>query len=419
MRDPALIRKSPTQKSPTNKPHVLVLNSGSSSLKFAVYALGTAEELKLFGKLTRIGLPDGRFEATVDHHLPRISHPDLPDHATAVGVLFDWLERQHGLCLVAIGHRLVHGGSEYRAPQLVTPDLLAALRPLIPFAPDHLPVELSLIEATGRLYPQVPQVACFDTAFHQAMPDRAKRLPLPRHLAAEGLVRYGFHGLSYEYVLRQLALDAGPVAAQGRLILAHLGNGASMAAVRFGQPVDTTMGFTPAGGLMMGTRSGDLDPGVPLYLLANGYAAPAALSHLLNAESGLLGVSGSSADMTDLLAQAPQHPPAAEAIELFCYLARKQLGAMVAVLNGLDTLVFTGGIGEKSPEIRATICAQLDFLGIALDPARNAANAAIISPAGHTPVVRVIPTNEELIIALQTRQVLAALPVSQIPDCHE
>ncbi len=393
-------------KSAVPRPHLLILNSGSSSLRFAVYALDAGEELRLSGKLTRIGLPGGRFEAIVAPHAPRLSQPDLPDHPAALAVLLDWLLRQPGLCLSAVGHRLVHGGPTYRTPRRVTPELLADLRPLIPFAPNHLPAEISLIEAVTSRYPDLPQVVCFDTAFHRPMPARARRLPLPRHLADEGLMRYGFHGLSYEYVLNQLTQDAGPEAAHGRVLLAHLGNGASMAAVRDGESLDTTMGFTPTGGLMMGSRTGDLDPGVLLYLLANGHADATSLTRLLNDESGLFGVSGISPDMAELLEAAPRSVPAAEAIELFCYLARKQLGGLAAVLNGLDTLVFTGGIGENAPAIRAAICADLDYLGLALDPARNAANAAVISPEGHRPVVRVIATNEELMIARHTRQEL-------------
>ncbi|MCY7355980.1 MAG: acetate/propionate family kinase [Rudanella sp.] len=413
---------TPDKKSAAQRHHLLVLNGGSSSLKFAVYELNGDEEVWLSGKLTRIGLPDGQFTTIDANHQTHTTQHDLPDHTTALAVLFDWLHAQPNLQLSAAGHRLVHGGPTYRVPQRVTPQLLANLRSLIPFAPDHLPAEINLIEAVIRLYPDLPQVVCFDTAFHQTMPDRAKRLPIPRHLADEGLIRYGFHGLSYEYVLGQLAREAGGAVAQGRILLAHLGNGASMAAVRQGESIDTTMGFTPTGGLMMGTRSGDLDPGVLLYLLrsdggpaaavrpddsANGHLAAPGLSRLLNDESGLRGVSGISSDMAELLEQAPQSAPAAEAIELFCYLAKKQLGGLVAVLNGLDTLVFTGGIGENAPAIRAGICAQLDFLGIALDAQRNADNAAVISPEGHTPVVRVIPTNEELMIARHTRQILA------------
>ncbi len=384
---------------------ILVLNCGSSSLKFAVY---TADEQRwLSGKLTNIGLPNSRFETTDRHQRTQFRQYDSPDHATALIVLFDWLQKQMNGPLRGVGHRLVHGGASYQTPQRVTPELLTDLRALIPLAPDHLPAEIKLIEAVSRLYPDLPQVVCFDTAFHQTMPDQARHLPLPRHLTDEGLVRYGFHGLSYEYVLHQLIQDAGCHSAQGRVIIAHLGNGASMVALRQGESLDTTMGFTPTGGLMMSTRSGDLDPGVLLYLLARKQMSISELSHLLQEESGLLGVSGISSDMHQLLQQEPRNPAAAEAVNLFCYIALKQLGGLVAVLNGLDTLVFTGGIGEQAPAIRSRICDQLGYLGVTLDSQRNAGNETIISPEGHTPVVRVIPTNEEWVIARHTRKLLS------------
>ncbi|GAB4033140.1 acetate/propionate family kinase [Spirosoma gilvum] len=382
---------------------LLVLNSGSSSIKFAVYNLD--EHRIASGKLTRIGQNQGLFERTGLLHT-QTSPLALPDHAAALNTLFNWLHQQGNLKIEAVGHRIVHGGEHYWAPQQVTPQLLADLRLLVPLAPDHLPAEISLIEAVAERYPQLPQVVCFDTAFHHTIPAVARRLPLPRQLAEEGLVRYGFHGLSYEYVLTRLNQEAGAQVANGRVLVAHLGNGASMAAVLNGKSLDTTMGFTPTGGLMMGTRTGDLDPGVLLYLVKHLGINGSELSRLLNDESGLRGVSGVSADMQTLLQQESSQPAAAEAIELFCYLACKQLGALVTVLNGLDTLVFTGGIGENAPTIRARICNRLGFLGVVLDPDRNQANETIISPDGHWPVVRVIPTDEELMIARHTRQVL-------------
>ncbi|MBN8826345.1 MAG: acetate/propionate family kinase [Spirosoma sp.] len=382
---------------------LLVLNSGSSSIKFAVYDL--AERRIASGKLTRIGQATGAFERT-DGHQTNTDALALPDHTAALNVLFDWLHQQSHLYIGAIGHRMVHGGERYWTPQRVTDGLLADLRLLIPLAPDHLPAEISLIEAVAAQYPQLPQVVCFDTAFHHSMPALARRLPVPRYLAEEGVIRYGFHGLSYEYVMTRLRQDAGDDVANGRVVLAHLGNGASMAAVRQGKCMDTTMGFTPTGGLMMGTRTGDLDPGVVLYLLNHRGLESSELSRLLNDESGLLGVSGTSSDMQTLLQLEPDPPAAAEAIALFCYLAAKQLGALVTVLNGLDTLVFTGGIGENAPTIRARICERLAYLGIMLDPTRNQASQAVISPEGHLPVVRVIPADEEVMIARYTRQVL-------------
>lgn len=384
---------------------VLALNSGSSSLKFAIYAAD--ETVRLSGKLTRVGLSGGCFEAVDSTHHVHSSEHDFPDHQAALTVLVDWLKKQPDVQFFAIGHRVVHGGVRYQTPQRVTDKLLVDLRTLIPLAPDHLPAEISLIDAVSRLYPDLPQVVCFDTAFHQTMPDQATRLPLPRQLTDEGLLRYGFHGLSYEYVLNKLEQEAGTEVAQGRLLLAHLGNGASMAAVRMGKSLDTTMGFTPTGGLMMGTRSGDLDPGVLLYLIRSKQMDALRLSQVLNDESGLRGVSGLSSDMQELIQQQLHQQSAAQAIDLFCYLARKQVGAMTTVLNGLDTLIFTGGIGENAPAIRAKICDQLEFLGIVIDPERNKRNAAVISPEGYTPVVRIIATNEELQIARHSRRFLS------------
>lgn len=382
---------------------LLVLNSGSSSIKFAVFDLD--ERRIASGKLTRIGQEAGQFVRT-DQGQTHCDALALPDHAVALDVLFDWLHQQTNLQIGAVGHRMVHGGERYWTPQRVTPGLLADLRSLVPLAPDHLPAEISLVEAVAARYSRLPQVVCFDTAFHHAMPALARQLPVPRHLAEEGVKRYGFHGLSYDYVMGRLRQEAGEAVANGRVLVAHLGNGASMAAMLNGKSRDTTMGFTPTGGLMMGTRTGDLDPGVLLYLLNHRGIDRSKLTHLLNDESGLLGVSGRSADMQELLQHEAYEPAAAEAIALFCYLAVKQLGALVTVLNGLDTLVFTGGIGENAPTIRARICERLAYLGITLDPVRNQGHEAIISPVGHGPVVRVIPTDEEIMIARYTRQVL-------------
>ena len=314
----------------------------------------------------------------------------------------DWL-RSQGLDagLRAIGHRVVHGGMDHAEPEAITPALLAALRSLTAIDPDHMPQAISAIEALGGLYPSLPQVACFDTAFHRHMPPVAQRYPLPREFSDAGIVRYGFHGLSYEYIVQELrSLD--PAAADGRLLIAHLGSGASMAAVRGGRGVETTMGFTPTGGLMMGTRSGDLDPGVLLYLLQDGGMSPLALSGLVNRRAGLLGTSGISSDVKELLDRRATDPGAVEALELFCYQARKFLGALAAVLGGLDTLVFTGGVGEHAAPVRAGISEGLEFLGIQLDAERNAANASIISRDDSPVTVRVMKTDEDLMIARHT-----------------
>jgi acetate kinase len=283
-----------------------------------------------------------------------------------------------------------------------------ALTKLEPLDPDHLPLELQAIKTVRRLYPDVTQVACFDTAFHRHMPTVAQQYPLPRKLWRDGVRRFGFHGLSYEFLINELARMASLKVAHGRVIIAHLGSGASMTAIRGGKSVDTTMGFTPTGGLMMGARSGDLDPGVMLYLLREKGLSSSALSDLVNKRAGLVGVSGVSSDLRVLFAQRENNAHAAEAIELFCYEATKHLGALATVLGGIDTLIFTAGIGENMPAIRRRICQPLEFLGIRLEPKRNERNAAIISRADATVTVRVMKTNEELMIARHTRDLVGS-----------
>jgi len=284
-------------------------------------------------------------------------------------------------------------------------EVVADLRALVPIDPNHLPQAIAAIEAVVRAYPAVPQVVCFDTAFHSRMPRVARLYALPRDLAEGGVVRYGFHGLSYEYVVGELRrLDRG--AYDGRVVVAHLGNGASMAAVRGGVGVDTTMGFTSTGGLVMGTRSGDLDPGVPLFLLEERGMSPTEVSDLVNKQAGLLGVSGTSADMRDLLEREAYDGRAAEAVALFCYQAKKFLGALAAALGGLDALVFTGGIGEHAAPVRERVCEGLGFIGIRLDPDRNAAHAPVISSDDAAVTVRVVPTDEDLMVARHTRRLI-------------
>jgi acetate kinase len=300
----------------------------------------------------------------------------------------------------------VHGGARHTQPERITPGLLAALRALIPLASEHLPAELEAIAAISLAYPDAPQVACFDTAFHRSRPLVGQIYALPARFAEEGVLRYGFHGLSCEYILHELARAAGSEVAAGRVIVAHLGNGSSLAAALQGRSIDATMGFTPLGGLVMSTRPGDLDPGVLLYLIEEKRLSPAELRTLMSEQAGLLGVSGTSSDMRDLLARERHDPRAALAIELYCYTAKKYLGALVAVLGGIETLVFTAGIGEHAAPVRERICAGLEFLGIQLDPARNATNAPIISVDGAAVTVRVMPTNEELMIARHTAAVL-------------
>jgi acetate kinase len=390
-----------------NTGQLLTINTGSSSLKAAVFSWTPEESLAIAARVERIGLPASRVTFSDGQGKPVYERAlDLPTHAAALDAVFAWLHETHGdTGLRAIGHRLVHGGPHYHEPQRITPPLVVALRELVPIDPEHLPQALAAIEAAGRAYPFVPQVACFDTAFHREMPAVAQRYPLSRALHDAGVIRYGFHGLSYEYIMQVLrALD--PDAANGRVIIAHLGNGASMAAVRGGRSVDTTMGFTPTGGLVMGTRTGDLDPGVLLYLLQTKGMPADQVNNLVNRQAGLLGVSGISADMRDLLEREASDPAAAAAIDLFCYQARKFLGALIAVLGGVETLVFTGGIGEHAGPIRERICAGLAFLGLEIDSVRNGRHAPVISPDGASVTVRIIPTDEDHMIARHTHRLI-------------
>jgi acetate kinase len=387
---------------------LLTINTGSSSLKAALYFIDQKERLAMAAQVERIGLTSGRMRISDARGTSLLDQPqDLPDHASALQALLVWLQRNSpDQALDAVGHRVVHGGSYYSEPQVITSELVATLQQLVPIDPEHLPQAIGAIQAVSRSYPQIPQVACFDTAFHRTMPRVAQMLALPRTLWDAGVMRYGFHGLSYEYILQELRAEEGAVA-DGRVIIAHLGNGASMAAVLGGIGIDTTMGFTPTGGLVMSTRSGDLDPGVLLYLLQSQGMDPAALNRLVNRQAGLLGISAISADMRDLLDKESTDPRAAEAIALFCYQARKFLGALSAALGGLDTLIFTGGIGEHAAPIRQRICADMAFLGIQLEPRRNEAHAAIISRDGSPVTVRVMKTNEDLMIARHTYRLIA------------
>lgn len=378
---------------------VLCLNSGSSSLKFAVYRMSDSEEaLGVEGAFEGIGIERGRLwirdgagASLEERNLP------LADHGEAIRALQDAFERGTLTRPGAVGHRVVHGGSEFRAPALLTPRLRAKLEDLVRFAPLHLPSELAAIRALAEAHPDLPQVACFDTAFHRGIPELALRLALPRQLWDEGVRRYGFHGLSYEYVVEALGSELPE-----RVVIAHLGNGASLVALRGGAPLDTTMGFTPTGGVMMGTRSGDLDPGVLLYLMREKGLDAEGLSELLNHRSGLRGVSETSSDMKTLLQSRGSDPRADQAIRMFCYQVRKQIGALAAALGGLDLLVFTGGIGERAGAVREEICDGLQHLGVPTDP----------EASGHSRApgcrVLVVATNEELMIARHTRRIVAS-----------
>jgi acetate kinase len=379
---------------------VLTINGGSSSIKFALYRAGQPLERSLHGKVDRIGLSGTSltFRGATEK-LPRTLDFASSNHRSAADALIDWFEGQPGFRAVkAVGHRVVHG-MKHTEPELVTPELLEELRRLRPYDPDHLPREIELIEAFRRRHPALPQVACFDTAFHRTLPQVARLLPIPRRYQAKGIERYGFHGLSYAYLVEELTRVAGGPVAQGRVILAHLGNGASVAAVLGGESIDTSMGFTPTAGLVMSTRSGDLDPGLAPYLERTEQMTTRQFYKMVNHDSGLLGLSETSPDMRDLLAREARDVRAAEAVALFCYQAKKWVGAFAAALGGLDTLVFSAGIGENAPEVRARICEGLGFLGIRLDPARNQENEAVISADASQVVVRVIRTDEELMIA--------------------
>jgi acetate kinase len=386
--------------------HILTLNGGSSSIKFSMYRVGATLQRLLAGKVDRIGQADATLsvdDADAGSAYHSISAADFKSAATA---LVTWLEAQAGFdSIVAVGHRVVHGMS-HSDPEVVTPTLLEELHRIVPYDPEHLPGEIQLMEILRQRHTQLTQVACFDTAFHHDMPRVAKMLPIPRRYEASGVRRYGFHGLSYAYLMEELERIAGASAAQGRVVLAHLGNGASLAAVKGGRSIDTTMGFTPTAGMPMGTRSGDIDPGLVSWLVRSENITPAQFDRMMNHESGLLGISETSSDMRDLLAREPHDLRAAEAVALFCYQAKKWVGAYAAALGGLDTLVFAGGIGENAAPVRARICDGLAFLGTELGPSRNALHADVISTDASRVTVRIIRTDEELMIARSVSRLL-------------
>lgn len=374
---------------------VLAINAGSSSIKYAVFQTDGATASRRFGgRVSRLGERRGDAAAA---------------YVEAAGKIVRALEAQGRLeTLAGIGHRVVHAGVRPHDHRRVTPALLDDLRAAEPLDPAHLPAEIALIEALGARFPAVPQVACFDTAFHRNLPRRAQLLPIPHRYDAAGVRRLGFHGLSFAYLLEALAAAAGADAARGRIVLAHLGAGASLAAVNEGRPLDTSMAFTPSAGLVMATRPGDLDPGVLVYLQRIEGMDADALDDLVSRKSGLLGVSGTTGDMQELLARRGTDARAAEAVELFCYQTRKWIGAFAAALGGLETLVFSGGIGENAPAVRAEICEDLRFLGLELDPDRNDRGAAVISRPRSRVAVRTIRTDEELMVARIVARILAA-----------
>lgn len=400
---------------PSN-PRVLTINGGSSSIKFSVYQTNPGLERVYSGKMDRIGL-DGchlTFRADAGNRT-QTRKVTVSDHKSVAYAMMEWLE-EHGRLdsIAAVGHRVAHG-MQRTQPECITQGLVDELRRIELIAPDHLPREIELIKAFLEHRPQQPQVACFDTEFHRTMPRVAKLMAIPRRFEAKGVHGYGFHGLSYAFLMEELGRMAGPRTDQGRVILAHLGSGASMAAVRDGKSVDTSMSFTPTSGLVMGTRSGNLDPGLAFYLAQTEQMTLPQFYEMTTHQSGLLGISGTSSDMRDLLARESNDPHAAEAIAFFCYQAKKLIGSFAAALGGLGTLVFTGGIGENSPRIRARICENVRFLGIELSEARNAANAPVISTDASRVTVRVIRTDEEIMIARATCRTLGLAPDGRPP----
>lgn len=384
---------------------ILTINGGSSSIRFALFDIGSSSTRLFDGKMERLGTPDAVMSAARIGQKPTTLKIEAGAES-AVDALLGWLQQQgtdgepQG-----IGHRVVQG-LQHMDPERVTPPLIEELKRLEPYDPEHLPLEVELIELLQRRFASVPQAVCYDTAFHRNMPQVARQFAIPRRYFERGVQRYGFHGLSYTFLLAELERLGDPAARRGRVILAHLGGGASMAAVLDGRSIDTSMAFTPAAGLVMGTRSGDLDPGLMSYLLRAESMGAQQLQVMVNHESGLKGISGTSADVRDLLDRESGDARAREALDLFCYQAKKWLGSFTAALGGLDTLVFAGGIGENSSAVRARICAGLEYLGVRIDAARNARHEPVISQGEASVRVRVIRTDEELVIAESTARVL-------------
>ena len=404
---------SPGKQSDERQDGILVINAGSSSLKFSIFRVASNGELKveINGQISGIGT-EPRFVARSTERKvlgeQSWAHDQRNDRPAMLRYLLEWVEGHiSDLRLVAAGHRVVHGGTGFSAPRLITPELMVALEALVPLAPLHQPHNLAAIRALTQAHPDLPQVACFDTAFHRTQPWQAQTFAIDRALTEEGVRRYGFHGLSYEYISTRLP-QIDPELGRGRVVVAHLGSGASMCAIRDGQSQDSTMGFTALDGLPMGTRSGSIDPGVLLYLMQQKGMSIGAIETMLYNKSGLLGVSGLSNDMRDLLAS--DRPAAAEAVELFCFRIARETGAMAASMGGIDAFVFTAGIGEKSAVVRARVMQRLDWLGARIDETANATNAQLISSSDSLIPVYVIPTDEEGMIA---RHCMAVLGMNQ------
>jgi acetate kinase len=383
------------------------MNRGSSTLKSTLYGAGDRNELFLSTSVDKVGGPGARLKIADSSGKSLLDCPvDSGNSNAASELMISWMDDRSFLSgLAAVGHRLVHGGPRYRDPQRVTPEFLSEAEKLVPLDPDHMPAAIAGIQFIAQKFPDLPQVACFDTAFHSSLPKVARMYALPRRLYDQGIVRYGFHGLSYEFVMSELQSLEGALA-NGRVIIAHLGSGASVVAVKEGKSIDTSMGFTPLEGLVMATRSGDVDPGAVLFLIDQQNSSAKKMSKVLNKESGLLGISDTSGDMRELLDKIDQDPRAKEAVDLFSYRAKKYIGAYAAVLGGLDVLVFAGGIGEHAPGVRKRICDGLDFLGIRLDVPANEANAPLISSSESRVKVRVIKTNEDLMIVRHVESLL-------------
>jgi acetate kinase len=405
----ARVRERPSSAAETPESVILTINGGSSSVKFALFEADASLRQVLSGRIERIGSsPSATFFVNRGPGQPAIRRRiPAADYRRAAEWLIDWLlTKIAARPIAAVGHRIVHGGLRLIEHQRITPGVLKELKKSQDLDRAHLPREITLVETIGRRLSGVAQIACFDSVFHRDLPRVAKILPIPRAYTNAGVRRLGFHGLSYAYLLDELRRVAGKAAADGRVVLAHLGSGASLAAVRKGKPVDTSMAFTPTAGLVMGTRPGDLDPGLLVYLMRSEALGPDELDSLISERCGLLGVSQTTADMRDLLARRRADRRAEEAVALFCYQVRKWIGAYAAALDGLDTLVFSGGIGEQSAPVRRRICEGLRFLNVRIDARRNAANAGVVSTSASAVAVRVIPTDEEIVIARETRKLL-------------
>lgn len=382
---------------------ILTVNGGSSSIKFAVFLITEPLTLLLSGNVTDVHNKHAVIKSTRSGEQERTTYANAG--VSPVQQVIDLVESELGHCPFAVAHRIVHG-KKHTAPERITNTLIEELKEISAIDPQHLPAEIELIETLRTKYPDAAHVACFDTGFHSAMPKVAKWIAIPRPYFEKGIQRYGFHGLSYAFLMEELQRVAGQEAARGKIILAHLGSGASVTAVSDGKSIDTSMGFTPTSGIPMSTRTGDLDPGVINYLVNHEQLTLDQVNHMVNHESGLLGISQRSGDMRELLKHEATDSQAAEAIEFFCYQTRKCIGALAACLGGVDTLIFSGGIGEQSAVIRKRICSGLEFLGIEIDEERNKNNDAIISTANATAFVRVMKTNEEVMMAKLTQQLL-------------